>query len=451
MNKKKCSLKKHSEIEANTYCIECRIYLCNKCQNHHSELHENHHLYNLDKDISNIFTGFCQKEKHNIELQYYCRTHNELCCAACLCKIKGQGNGQHKDCDVIEINEIKEEKKNNLKENIINLEKLSNTVLKSIDDLKNIFEKINEKKEELKIKIQKIFTKIRNELNDREDQLLIELDKVFNEKYGDENIIKEGEKLPNRIKISLEKGKIIDKEWNSNELNNMIYDCINIENTLADINKINENIKKCKLNNEMNIDFTPEENEINEFLKNIKNFGEIKNDEMLLDSDIITNNEIKMISNWINPNANLKFKLLYKVSRDGDRISTFTEKVKGKYPTLIIIQSKSGFKFGGYTSVEWDMTGYYKYKKDNSAFIFSINKKKKYKLKSAKHAICGDPNHFAFGSGHDLTILDKCQTNDNSKDYLYNYGYEMKEKYELTGGENKFYVQDCEVYQVFSN
>ena len=205
-------------------------------------------MYNLDKDISNIFTGFCQKEKHNNELQYYCRTHNELCCAACLCKIKDQGNGQHKDCDVIGINEIKEEKKNNLKENIINLEKLSNTVLKSIDDLKKIFEKINEKKEELKIKIQKIFTKIRNELNDREDELLIELDKVFNEKYGDENIIKEGEKLPNRIKISLKKGKIIEKEWNSNELNNMIYDCINIENTLADINKINEYIKKCKLN-----------------------------------------------------------------------------------------------------------------------------------------------------------------------------------------------------------
>jgi hypothetical protein len=145
---------------------------------------------------------------------------------------------------------------------------------------------------------------------------------------------------------------------------------LNIENTLADINKINENIKKCKLNNEMNIDFTPEEKEINEFLNNIKNFGKIKNDEMYLNSDIIKNNEIQMISNWINPNANLKFKLLYKVSRDGDRISTFTEKVKGKYPTLIIIQSKSGFKFGGYTSVQWDMTGSYTYKKDKLCIYF---------------------------------------------------------------------------------
>ena len=111
MNKKQCSLKKHSSIEAISYCKECNLYLCNKCQNCHFELHENHHCFKLDKDINEFFSGLCEKEKHNIELQYYCKTHNELCCAACLCKIKGQGNGQHKDCDVVFINEVKEEKK----------------------------------------------------------------------------------------------------------------------------------------------------------------------------------------------------------------------------------------------------------------------------------------------------------------------------------------------------
>ena len=154
-----------------------------------------------------------------------------------------------------------------------------------------------------------------------------------------------------------------------------------------------------------------------------------------------------MISNWINPNVGISLKLLYKVSRDGDRISTFIQKVSGISPTLILIQSKSGFKFGGYTSVEWNMSGYYTYKDDKSAFIFSIDKRKKYKLKNG-NAICGDPNHFAFGGGHDLTIWDKCTTNDNSKDYSYNSSYEMPEKYELTGGNRSFYVQELEVYQV---
>ena len=36
---KKCSAKKHSDINAISYCIECNIYMCNKCLNYHSEMH----------------------------------------------------------------------------------------------------------------------------------------------------------------------------------------------------------------------------------------------------------------------------------------------------------------------------------------------------------------------------------------------------------------------------
>ena len=154
-----------------------------------------------------------------------------------------------------------------------------------------------------------------------------------------------------------------------------------------------------------------------------------------------------MISKWINPDKIIYFKLLYQVSRDGDRISTFTEKVKGKFPTIVIVYTKSGFKFGGYTSVEWNMTEFYTYKKDESAFIFSIDKKKKYELKDNNSAICGDPKHFAFGGGHEIPIIDKCSTNI-LKDYSWNHSYKMNEKFELTGGESSFYVQDLEVYQV---
>ena len=87
MENKKCSNKKHSEINAITFFQECKIYLCNKCQSLHSELFEEHHLYNIDKNIKDIFTGFCKQQKHNqYELEFFCKTHNELCCMACLCK-----------------------------------------------------------------------------------------------------------------------------------------------------------------------------------------------------------------------------------------------------------------------------------------------------------------------------------------------------------------------------
>ena len=444
---KKCSNKKHLDISAISYCKDCKIYLCNKCQNHHSEILDNHHLCNIDKEINSIFTGFCNKNKHNNELQFYCSGHNELCCAACLCKIKGEEYGQHKDCSVMPINEIKDEKKKKLEENIKSLEVLSNTLEKSINELKDILVKLNENKENLKIKIQKIFTKIRTALNDREDELLLEIDKKYNKYYFNEELIKKSEKLPDKVKESLKIGKELNKKWKDDELINILYNCINIENNIKDINLINESIQKSNSHTKQKITFSSNEDEV---INKIKTLG-IINYGFNVTKDIIKKDEdIIMISNWIKQDNDMDFNLLYKVSRDGDRTSTFTEKVAGISPTLVIIQSKSGYRFGGYTSVEWKMTGNYSYVKDENAFIFSIDKRKKYNLKRAQYAICGDPQHFAFGGGHELTIWDKCTSNNNSKDYGNDHSYEIK-NYELTGGNSNFYVQDLEVYQVLFN
>ena len=232
--KKKCSSTKHLEIDAINYCQECKIYLCNKCQSHHLEFYDNHHLYDIDKDINDMFNDICQLENHHIKFEYFCKTHNILCCSSCITKIKSELNGQHTDCDVCLIKDIKDEKKNKLKENIKCLEELSNTLKNSIIELKKLYEKINENKEELKIKIQKIFTQIRNALTEREDELLLDIDNKFNNTFFSEEIIKESEKFPNKIKISLEKGKLIDKEWdeNNNKLNSLLNDCINVENNI---------------------------------------------------------------------------------------------------------------------------------------------------------------------------------------------------------------------------
>ena len=153
----------------------------------------------------------------------------------------------------------------------MNLENLSKNLEESINELKKILEKVKENKENLKLNIQKIFTKIRNELNNREDELLLEVDKYADNIFFTEDIIKEGEKLPNKIKESLEKGKILENNWNNNKLNSSINDCLNIENYIKNIEIINENIKK--KNNK--IKFKPEENELKDFIEKIKNFGNI--------------------------------------------------------------------------------------------------------------------------------------------------------------------------------
>ena len=273
---KKCSFKDHQEVNANSYCRECKIFMCNKCLNLHNQLFPNHHQINLEENSNEIFSGICQEKNHKMKLEYFCKTHNILCCSACLSSIKTNGNGKHRDCVTCSLKKIKNIKKNKLSENILYLEKLSNTIEQSINELKNVFKIINENKENLKIKIQKIFTILRNEINKREDEILLNVDKKFSELFFDEELIQKSEKLPKKINYSLEKGKIEEKDWNDKtKLNSLINNCVNVENNLKDINLINESIQKCNSINDLNIKFNPEENEIDKFLNTIKNFGEL--------------------------------------------------------------------------------------------------------------------------------------------------------------------------------
>ena len=278
---RKCSVEEHKEINAIKYCPECRIYLCNKCENHHIALFKNHNPYNINEE-NEIFTGFCQIKNHNhCKLEYFCKKHNQLCCVACIAKLNEKDEGQHKDCDVCYIEKIKEEKKNKLKENIKILEELENKFNESITTLKQIFENIEKNKENLKLEIQNIFTKIRNSLNDREDELLNEIDILFNTKYFNEDIIKKGEKLPKQIKLSIEKGKLIDKEWNNKSLYSYINDCIKIENNIKNINIIKENINRYNTSNKIKIRFSTRDNEFDKIIETIKSFGKIDDNKYL--------------------------------------------------------------------------------------------------------------------------------------------------------------------------
>ena len=264
-----CSSKEHERIEANLFCQECQINMCNKCKNLHSSLFFNHHTINIGQNSKEIFTGFCTIEKHRQQLQYFCKDHNQLCCGLCITKIKGKGNGEHTNCNVCLIDEIKDEKKNKLGENMRKLEKYSNNIAKSLSKLKNINENIIKERENLVEKIGKIFTKIRDWLNNREDELLKEVNKKFDNLF-DEKIIKECEGLQ---KSSL-----------------CIYNCLNIEDNINEINKINEVIKNFEIM-KTKIEFGLDEKDINNFLGIIHNFGYIKEYKSISDEEENENDE----------------------------------------------------------------------------------------------------------------------------------------------------------------
>ena len=141
METKKCSSKNHGEINAISFCPKCSIYLCNKCEKMHADLLQSHITYHLNINENDIFTDICKEKSHNSLLQFFCKTHNQLCCASCITTIKDQDFGQHRDCNVCLIKEIKDEKKNNFKKNKLSLEKLSTLLEESLNNFKKYFRK----------------------------------------------------------------------------------------------------------------------------------------------------------------------------------------------------------------------------------------------------------------------------------------------------------------------
>ena len=183
--------------------------------------------------------------------------------------------------------------------------------------LKKKFEEVEKHKDNIKLEIQNIFTKIRNALNSREEQLLIEIDNFYNNKYLNEDIIKKGEKLPKQIQISLEKGQLIEKEWDNNNLNSYINDCLNIENSIKFINIINENINKYNIIDKLKIKYI---SNVDNLIEIIKSFGKITHNKYSLrDCPINIKKERKYIVTGDNKN------IFTKISLDGEWMGTICQ------------------------------------------------------------------------------------------------------------------------------
>ena len=269
LDKHKCSSIDHIKTDAIIFCHLCKVYLCNKCETFHSKLFSNHPVQNLTKEKNNLFLNICQEKNHFNKLKYFCKSHNKLCCASCITKIKDEENGQHKDCEICLLNDIKEEKEKKFNEDFNKLELISKSLEQTINQLKSLYENINKQKEELILNIQKAFTEIRNAINQREDQLLLEVEEIYKKNFFGEEIIRESEKLPGKIKKCLESGDEIKNKWNKeNELSEAINYCIEFGNSLDKIDEINQKINKCN-SNEIEIDFEIDKKKFEEEIKTL--------------------------------------------------------------------------------------------------------------------------------------------------------------------------------------
>ena len=297
----------------------------------------------------------------------------------------------------------------------------------------------------MKLKIQKIFTNFKNALNQREDKLLLEVDSIFNNQYCNENTIKDYEKLPNKVKVLLEKSKLINDEWNdNNKLNSLINMCFDLENNIKEINLINDNVNKYKLIQNKTIDFFINNEISNIIIENIKSFGKIDITSGLINTIIESEDEANEFSKFLFKDKNMKFKLLYQATRDGDKVSDIINEIKGFSPTLFLIYTKKGVKCGGYTKALWKVDSNYYY--DDSAFLFIFNNKKIINIKNPNESIyCQKYDCLCFGNykNSDFYIRNQFlnyKIFEDSEKLSYN-----SKSYDVQG-ENEAEINELEIY-----
>ena len=168
-----------------------------------------------------------------------------------------------------------------------------------------------------------------------------------------------------------------------------------------------------------------------------------KYDIFFKESNIIQLENKKLIVKYL-PNKPSKTKLLYDSKIDGDTAKAFHSKCDGKYPTIYIIETKTGYKFGGYLSQPWKSKN--DYFEDNNAFFFSINLQKKYFFSNPKQVYYGNPD---FGpvirGGINMDIRDEA---NSSSHFIYLDNENQGSEYEINGGNQNFNLQSYEVYQI---
>jgi len=74
------------------------------------------------------------------------------------------------------------------------------------------------------------------------------------------------------------------------------------------------------------------------------------------DSILLNDFQISNISEHITLYRNMKWQLLYRLSDHGVSMNTFTQRLQGHETTLMIVEDKNRYKFGGLCNEEWQFS-----------------------------------------------------------------------------------------------
>ena len=178
-----------------------------------------------------------------------------------------------------------------------------------------------------------------------------------------------------------------------------------------------------------------------------KSIYERKNKYRIIRGEIIKDNkELEFLTQRIcNKHKKITLNLLYKATVDSDRAQVFHLKCDNSPSSLVLIKSSNNKRFGGFTTCCW--AGESVDKLDENAFIFSLDELKIYDIIPGENAIGCYPKYGPIFLGCQIRIYDNAFINGGTT-FEKGLNYNTPEDFVLTGGQQKFGVEEIEVYGV---
>ena len=314
-----------------------------------------------------------------------------------------------------------------------------------------------------------------NKINNHENliaKLQTKLNKIQDEKQIDnssKNKLSDIEKQSNDLKSKVDSLITLTKklENDNKELNSKTND---LSNKFSQISVVpNPQFQSRKISNPKTKYYRTIENQnINQEMSYYNRTNPNINTNLNLSKDsfnskIVNFSDITFLQNrimQINPKIReVFFSLVYRASEDGDKAANFHQKCDRIGPNVVLIKTKKGSVFGGFTFRNWEhlardtdvnRPNLGSASRDSNAFGFNVNKQKIYNNEK--------PNEFAiwcnrnFGPtfknnlfqifDHSLKKGGYCNLRKNS-----NFGGQLFD-YEISGGEPKFKIDELEVFEV---
>ena len=376
------------------------------------------------------------------------------------------------------INEVKDNKNNILNVDIMSLNSDSippkkEEIINTKNETNNFLDEIKYCTKEEHNELKMIVEELKEKINDLENwkKNFSQREKI--KKKSKKNSYYENEKKENSI--SQEKTNINEKLNDSDDklsksltieqkIKNNFGTETNNSNNNTNINNFNFNFE----NNNKKIDVTPKMNK--SFTKKVKEKDKDKDNSntkgkeiektkiknQRFNSKIITNVEdLDLIARGLVKddleslkNLRVGYKLIYRASEHGEESEDFHERCDDIEGTLTIIKTKEGNIFGGYTSLSWDPEEEAE-KKDEDAFVFSLNLEKLYFESGKKdYSIFCDKSKGPCFVG----MFAVQEYIFNTKSYINPWGIQCfsgeKTNYEINEGKNDFFIEELEVFQV---